>query len=335
MMRFSPTALAPLTALMLLSCARGGFEAAEQTLLEYGDDDSSGCNQPMVNCPYLEISNLSVLWTAEKTIRWSWDVAGDGEAFSSYRLLINQDPNIEPAQDSAAEIWDKTTSVELGYHRAPNANEDLINSTLSGPHSAGTTYYGQLEFTDINGEIYLSNVAMATTLSLNRELVIFSESSPSGYRNPESFQSSTDAPYSGTYHYQWLVDCPDAEVECWENLRYDDLNIDVLIAAPALSGAVVEFWLQNTGETAYWSEVRLSFVTPLGIRRRFSQQSWVTHSGGYRMYQFPLSSFRGEGLSIGVDELSGTFEEFGVGASFERGETIRVDEVRLRWNEPN
>ena len=80
--------------------------------------------------------------------------------------------------------------------------------------------------------------------------------------------------------------------------------------------------------------MRLSFVQADDSNELFIYAPFVLKAGGdYTLYQIPLRAFGQEDLSIPLTyEIArrGVYE-FTVGGSWSLGDTVRLDELRIRW----
>jgi len=282
------------------------------------------------------VHSLIARWSAGDTVRWGWQAEGDSERLVRYELVVGPTQADVLARSTATTSYTEVERPELGgYFLLRTAGTEPVLSTSSDGHQHLTDVFARLEAVDSSGARLLSNVASARTAPEPAgAVVIFADALLSGYAMPAGFVPGTSAPFAGTTHYEYVHACP-SESDCWENLRWNELAIDLDSVEPGAfeTTAFLELALAYEGAlAAYYMEVGLTFGTTADHTEEFVFRPWTLPADGrYHVVQIPLRALvQGESALTHAD-LSLGLHSLRLGARWTNGGRVRVDEARIRW----
>ncbi len=306
--------------------------------------------------PKFQVENFGVSWQTPNTIRWAWQPISGADTFVQYKLVIGRTPEeLELAAGRALEglsddqggaIWTQDDNPELGqYELRLSGDVDEVTATITDGLEPGVEYRAQLLSYDTGGCVARSAVAVGRTQAAPvLEYTLFDERPVSpGRPRPDgaaSIESNGDQAFSGSDYLLWSGWPNDGSTSSagYENIGIYDLKTDPAAAYPSLDGssAFVELAVAVDGSpVATWGEARVilgpeagscagieaSTIKPLALR-----------TGPYQLLQLPLRAFLLGGEPLDQDTLrTRAICEVSVGRTWVRGETVRVDAIRIKW----
>jgi hypothetical protein len=294
-----------------------------------------------------EVLAFSADWSTPNAIHWTWQVEGDEADFHAWEVHIATSAEaLDSGTDVAIVDGDQNPELDRFFLRNTLMDEPVVG-TITADLEPEVEYFARLHVLDTAGGRSTSpNVAVkATGAAPIGGVPIFRDDSPSpGYALPDCYVRSDVAPHTGTHHYELQHACtsdgaptctPDAaepSVECWENLRLQDMSVDLGpgFAASEFNDAYLEVWVAVDASGApsgapghgWWSAIRL----------RAAGEVWpyapvtIRADATYRRLQVPLGR-------LGLDHatLAGIVQGVDVGSEWAHGSVIRVDEAWIRW----
>tara|TARA_R110002096_G_scaffold171490_4_gene344506 strand:+ start:137544 stop:138476 length:933 start_codon:yes stop_codon:yes gene_type:complete len=263
------------------------------------------------------------------TLRLEWETSDPAGAFESYEILL-----IEAEQQNCdVQRFDATTNPGLAYFQGP-VTDYKIRAASIGPLDSDTDYVAQLLAHDRNGGLTASALlTVRTSLDATEEVTLFSEQDTAGYSIPSEMSYESGQAFAGSQYYEYTSLCVDS---CFENLRRQDIGVSLADMSEAeFATAYYEFALASSGtEHSIWSQGRLSFVQSDGSQELFVYAPFALRADGeYAVYQIPLRAFGQEGLTVPLtyEVAKRSVYEFTVGGLWPLGATVRLDELRIRW----
>lgn len=269
------------------------------------------------------ISALSSIWMTPNQIRWGWTTEGVAEDFVELRIEIGA--AAEEIRAGAPRVVTWTENPELGSFRIGAYGRTVQTTTFD--HPPDSDVFARVVVIDgLGGRSESEIISVHTPPVPVDSFLIFADDETPGFSLPESLARTTTNPFEGTHAYEYTQTCGGGADECWENLRRQGLGIDLSTITDArLDTAYVEWSEQISppGAHALWAGVRFMFA---GSSTHVGYEGWAARAdGAYRTYQIPLRR-----LGVTVEMLGASnLREFGVGASWPVGATIRWDEVRI------
>jgi hypothetical protein len=284
----------------------------------------------------ISVANLRAVWGTPNQIRWTWESSGSSDALLRYELVVGPTEADVEGRTAATDVWTEARNPELGRFLLPRTGgEDPVVATVTDGLVPDRVYHAQLVAIDTSGNRSRSNIAAGRTSEPPiASIVVFSDGQDRGYRLPESFVISQSRPYAGTSHLEYISSC-DGVGECWENLRLQELGIDLgaITSGSYSTTAFVEFALLVDAQTTPWWCSAWLWYDGSDAGQLANYTAWTARpTGEYYLVQIPLRDFR-----IGADppphsdlETHGLFG-FNVGCPWGEGATVLVDEVHVRW----
>lgn len=307
-----------------------------------GDVGADGDIEPCM--PLMSVEGFQADWAASASIRWEWEPGGLEENFLAYELVIGESIEDVENREGTARVFTALNNPELGTFLLPRTDSagDLVRGTITDGLTPSTSYIAQLVVIDTSLCEFKSPVsARATHVDPPEEIVIFRDSVPHGsYALPSNFLPAEDDDGSG-YHLLYLPaddpECSPSSTICGNNLRYQDLNIDLsrISAGAFASTALFEFELSVDSESSsFWSEAGLAFESCAG---RYTLNPWTMppRTDG-AIVQFPLRVLMRwvDDDDVPLDHgvlTSGPLCGFRIFGQWNRDATVRIDEIRIRY----
>ncbi len=315
--------------LVLASCGRISFESHDAGIVD-GNTGIARCFADPGSTSTLSLDVFEVEYATPNTLRLRWESTDPMDEFSQYEVHLMDSEQAE----CQVQRFDSSSNPGLGYFRSPTVGHQ-ITSTSIGQLAPQTTYVVQLIVRDRNGgELSSALVSAQTAPPPSGQVVLFSEDDTAGYSIPSDLTYASGPAYAGSQYYEFLSPCEGNA--CFENLRRQAIDVSLASMTEEDFGrAYYEFALASSGaEHSYWSQARLMFQQADGSRELFVYAPFVLKAGdNYHLYQIPLQAFGQEGLSVPLTYESAKLAvyEFTVGGSWPLGETVRLDELRIRW----
>lgn len=309
----------------LLACGRISYDAVSDGLA------NADCLAEQGADTGIAIDALELEYATPNTLRVRWDSSHLSGTFSHYEVHLV--PAVE-SPDCEVRRYDSQRNPGLGHYTAPQPAGYAIKSTTISSLDPDTAYLVQLLAFDDEGRSTVSSVLQARTAAAPTDgLVLFSEDDTAGYSIPSELQLAAGNAFSGSQYYEFVSDCSPG---CFENLRRQAIDVPLAsMSAEDFEGAYYEFALASSnGEHSYWSQARLSFEQADGSSRLFVYAPFVHRADDdYSVYQIPLSAFSADELSVPLryDAASRAVHEFTVGGIWAQDQTVRIDELRIRW----
>lgn len=303
--------------LFCLSCGRVGFDA--NTGIDRCFAEPGGASS-------LTLDNFEVEFATPNTIRLRWESTDPMDEFDQYEVLLIESEQLK----CNVRRFDSTTNPGLAHFRGPRVGHQLVATSVDELVPA-TDYVAQLIVRDQQGEQLASSLLnVRTSDASSEEIVIFAEEDTAGYSIPSELIFATGRAFTGSQYYEYVSVC---ENGCFENLRRQDVDVSLeSMTEEDFGRAYYEFALASSGsDHSYWSQARLSFRQSDVSNILSVYSPFVLEAGdSYSLYQIPLRAFGGDdALTYEIAKL-GIFE-FTVGGSWPLGETVRLDDVRIRW----
>jgi len=312
----------------LASCGRVSFDALDASPRD-ANTEIARCFPEPGGASSITFDAFGLEFPTPNTLRLEWDTTDPEGVFQSYEILL-----VEAGQSQCdVRRFDPTTNPGLAYFQGPLTNYKIRAASI-GPLTPDTEYVAQLLAHDRNGALMASELLpVQTSQGASEEVILFSEQDTAGYSIPSEMIYRSGQAFAGSQYYEYTSLCVDG---CFENLRRQDIGVSLADMSEAeFATAYYEFALASSGtEHSIWSQARLSFVQSDGSRELFVYAPFALRSDGeYSVYQIPLRAFGQDELSVPL-----TYEiarravfEFTVGGSWTLGETVRLDELRIRW----
>lgn len=294
----------------------------------------------------VSVSNLRATWTTPNAIFWEWDSEGSPDQLRRFELLVGPSEAAVAARSEGVVIFTEAQNPELGRFLLPRVGgEDPVRSTITDLHQPDTLYFAQLIATDITGKRWATGYSSArTTLAPTQEIVVFSEDQTAGFSVPAELIRSSEAPYQGSWHYQYTKSCGSGG-SCFENLRRMGMAIplvrtptgqDLIREGDYLTTAFIELAVANEARSAsFWSEVWLAYGNCLSCSTRSCRYAFhpftIRPGGAYRLIQVPLRVLEAPQGPAPYGQLSQGLCEFNLGGLWESNAPVRIDGVRIRW----
>lgn len=295
-----------------------------------------------------EVVSFAADWSTPHAIHWTWEVVGDAADFHAWEVHLAASAE---ALDAGTDVIvvDGTTNPELDRFFLRNTESDEpVVGTVTRDLEPEREYFARLHVLDTaGGRSTSANVAVrATTAAPIDGVAIFADDEPfpPGYALPVCYARSDATPHSGTHHYELVHGCtaggdpscthddPGATVECWENLRWQDMAIDLGpdFAASEFNDAYIEMWVaidvsavtSGAAGHGWWAQLRLRAADTLWSYDPLT----LPADGAYHRHELPLAQ-------VGLDHatLGGVVQGLDVGSEWAHGTVIRVDEAWIRW----
>ncbi|MEM6993146.1 MAG: hypothetical protein AAF721_21715 [Myxococcota bacterium] len=281
------------------------------------------------------VGNLRAAWATPNTIRWEWDAQGDADELLAYTLTVGESEQDVLDQSGSSREWTEADNPELSRYLLPRTGgEDQVTFTATDELTPDTIYFAQLRATDTAGNVVTTTVAAGRTAEpAVDEIVIMSDQETAGYSLPDNFLLTEERPYAGTHAYRYDSICPDGDSTCWENLRRQELGLDLSAISQGTFATTAYFEVAvaiEGGTTPWWCSLWLAYDP--GSERLANYGGWTARADGeYRLLQVPMREFEIQGAPTPYDELALGLFGFNVGCPWSAGSVVRVDEVRLRW----
>lgn len=281
------------------------------------------------------VGNLRATWGTPNTIRWDWEAQGDPDRLLAYELVVGTSEDDVLSGGGSTVVWTEEQNPELGRFLLPRTGgEDPVVFTATDALEPDTRYYAQLIARDTAGNATVSNIAAGRTSQPPvDEIVIIADENTAGFSIPGTFALSSERPFAGTQGYRYESVC-EGQAECWENLRRQEILLDVGAISQGSFGttAYFEVALAIESETTPWWCSFWLWYDGSSADRLASYDAWTGRTGGdYRVIQVPLRAFLIQGEPTPYDELSFGLYGFNVGGPWSDGAVVYVDELRLRW----
>jgi hypothetical protein len=312
----------------LASCGRVSFDALDASPYDAGTDIARCFPEPG-GASSIALDAFGLEFPTPNTLRLEWDTSDPDGVFQSYEILL-----VEAGQSQCeVQRFDPTTNPGLAYYQGPLTNYKIRAASI-GPRDSKPEYVAQLRVHDRDGELKASALLpVQTSQSASEEVVLFSEQDTAGYSIPSEMSYQSGPAFAGSQYYEYISQCVDG---CFENLRRQDIGVSLATMSEAeFATAYYEFALASSGtEHSIWSQARLSFVQEDGSRELFIYAPFALRTDGeYSVYQIPLRAFGQDELSVPLtyEAAKRSVFEFTVGGSWTLGETVRLDELRIRW----
>lgn len=313
---------------VLTSCGRLSFDALDASPTD-ADTDIARCFPEAGGTSSVSLEAFGLEFSTPNTLRLEWETSDPAGVFLNYEILLLE------AEQSDCDVrrFNPTTNPALAYFRGP-VTDHKISATSIGPLVSDTEYVAQLLAHDRNGELIASELLeVRTSLDPTEEVILFSEEETAGYSIPSEMLYQSGQAFAGSQYYEYISACVDS---CFENLRRQDIGVSLAEMSEAeFASAYYEFALASSGaEHSIWSQGRLSFVQSDGSHELFVYAPFALRADGeYSVYQIPLSAFGQDELTVPLtyEIAKRSVYEFTVGGTWPAGETIRLDELRIRW----
>lgn len=302
-----------------------------------GEDAASFADMDRPDCQAQVLAaNLQVEWTTPNTMYVTWDRFNPEASVREYEMLVGR-----TSVDVEDEVNVRKYSAHDNGEFRRTDGEFPVDWSVAWGLEPERDYFVKLIAYDENWCHSESNIVSGTTLpDVSNEHVIFSENPTSGFSVPPGVTYSNRHPYSGQFHYEWKVDCENAD-SCFDIVRRGAIDQPLQgFAVEDFDSAFLEFAWHNEGSLfAQWPAVRFALRDPETGEKvwwKAQKRAPTGPSANYRLFQVPLRFFRSDGglpepRDIRPEDVAGSVDEFGVGAAAEEGTFLSWDEVRLRW----
>ncbi len=294
----------------------------------------------------VRVGELRAEWTTPESIQWRWQVEGDEGDLDHYEVLLGPSAEAVCYRRDTVRVITPDESPELGelsFRMTSVVN--LVDHTITDGLDPSTPYHARLIAIDTAGRRSVSQIAGDSTRApASSSFPIFTDQLDDGWY-ARGFTRRVDG--SGSGYLEMTQSCPDGAADCWTNAGLQNDS------SPQISDARGTLLTLGNFENAAFLE--LTLTTESGVRARYGE---VKMAFGEECNLFFLSPFamRADSqphkvqvpLRVLVDlracrdetpnELPLTHEEASrgvaavtIGASWDQGSVVRLDDVRVRW----
>jgi hypothetical protein len=306
--------------------------------------------------PRAQVSGLHAAWSTPNQIRWAWDVdLGSTDTLQEFRLELASSEAALLAGGDDVRVVTRAENPELGFLELPGTmGADPVRATVVDALEPDTDYAARLLAIDDFGCTHATAVALEHTPPPPvGDITVFADTLP-GYVLPDNLRLLDDPTraYGGSafleYRPQDDPECEGVTPVCWQNLRIQGMAIPLALGNAYDKTAYVELALAaDTANTPYWANAWLRFHAVCSACVDCASEpctaeqcptcsgyydAWtVRPSSGYRVLQWPLRAFlRGDAPIPAVESDAGLFG-FALGAAWDPGAIIRIDEIHVRY----
>jgi hypothetical protein len=300
--------------------------------------------------PRAQVSGLHAAWSTPNFIRWAWSVdVGETDTLQEFRLELASTEDALLAGDDVRVVT-RMDNPELGFLELPGTmGADPVIATVVDALAPDTDYAARLLAIDDFGCTHASAVAFERTPPPSvGDITIFADTLP-GYVLPEQLLVIEDPTraYAGSafleYRPQDDPECQGVTPVCWQNLRIQDMAIPLALGSAYEKSAYVELALAaDTANTPYWASSWLRYGAVCSACSEDSAaacpecsgyyDAWtVRPSAEYRVLQWPLRAFLRDDVPIPAVESDAGLFAFALGAAWDPGAIIRIDEIHVRY----
>lgn len=295
-----------------------------------------------------EIVAFSADWSTPNAIHWTWQVEGQEADFHAWEVHLSTSAEaLESGTDVVVVDGDDNPELDRFFLRNTQMDERVVG-TVTADLEPSVEYFARLHVLDTAGGRTVSpNVAVkATGPAPIGGVPIFHDEDPfpPGYALPSCYVRTDVAPYEGTHHFELRHACTATDVatcasdeaeptvECWENLRLQDMSVELGAGfeASEFNDAYLELFVaidasgvpSGAPGHGWWSEIKLRAADAVWSYSPITIRADTT----YRRVQIPLAQ-------LGLDHatLAGLVQGVDVGSEWAHGSVIRVDEAQIRW----